>query len=117
MPDEFVNIRYMVDDVERAVGFYTTHFGFTLRNSAARAFAEVERLRSAGVKFRNDIITGPGGRQILPATRSSSSSRPPLTPPGSREMRVPAPPRRSETRSRYGHDRIGPPSSRRRRSR
>ena len=27
--------------------------------------AEVERLRSAGLSFRNDIVTGPGGRQIL----------------------------------------------------
>ncbi|MEA2707128.1 MAG: hypothetical protein QOH22_1916 [Gemmatimonadaceae bacterium] len=27
--------------------------------------AEVERLRGAGVKFRNDIVTGPGGSQIL----------------------------------------------------
>ncbi len=27
--------------------------------------AEVERLREAGVPFRNDVITGPGGRQIL----------------------------------------------------
>jgi catechol 2,3-dioxygenase-like lactoylglutathione lyase family enzyme len=27
--------------------------------------AEVERLRAAGVRFRNDIISGPGGRQIL----------------------------------------------------
>jgi catechol 2,3-dioxygenase-like lactoylglutathione lyase family enzyme len=27
--------------------------------------AEVERLRAAGVRFRNDIVTGPGGRQIL----------------------------------------------------
>lgn len=27
--------------------------------------AEVERLRGEGVKFRNDIITGPGGSQIL----------------------------------------------------
>lgn len=39
--------------------------------------AEVERLRAAGIGFRNDIVTGPGGRQILledpPATRSSSS--------------------------------------------
>jgi hypothetical protein len=25
----------------------------------------VERLRSAGVAFRNDIISGPGGQQIL----------------------------------------------------
>ena len=27
--------------------------------------AEVTRLRGAGVKFRNDIVTGPGGSQIL----------------------------------------------------
>jgi catechol 2,3-dioxygenase-like lactoylglutathione lyase family enzyme len=110
VPDELVHVRYMVDDVEEAVDFYTTHFGFTLRSSAAPAFAdvvrgnlrlllsgpkssagrpmpdgrapqpggwnrihfvvediaaEVERLRSGGVTFRNDIISGPGGRQIL----------------------------------------------------
>jgi catechol 2,3-dioxygenase-like lactoylglutathione lyase family enzyme len=27
--------------------------------------AEVDRLRAAGVNFRNDIVTGPGGSQIL----------------------------------------------------
>lgn len=27
--------------------------------------AEVERLRGLGVKFRNEILTGPGGSQIL----------------------------------------------------
>ena len=27
--------------------------------------AEVKRLRAAGLKFRNDIVTGPGGSQIL----------------------------------------------------
>ena len=27
--------------------------------------AEVERLRAEGVRFRNDIISGPGGKQIL----------------------------------------------------
>lgn len=27
--------------------------------------AEVDRLRAAGVSFRNDIVSGPGGRQIL----------------------------------------------------
>jgi catechol 2,3-dioxygenase-like lactoylglutathione lyase family enzyme len=27
--------------------------------------AEVERLREAGVRFRNDVVTGPGGSQIL----------------------------------------------------
>jgi predicted enzyme related to lactoylglutathione lyase len=110
MPDELVNVRYMVDDVERAVAFYTTHFDFAVRTSAAPAFAdvvrgnlrvllsgpkssagrpmpdgrvpapggwnrlhfivsdidaEVERLRAAGITFRNEIISGPGGRQIL----------------------------------------------------
>ena len=29
MPDELVNVRYMVDDVERAIAFYTAHFGFS----------------------------------------------------------------------------------------
>jgi catechol 2,3-dioxygenase-like lactoylglutathione lyase family enzyme len=110
MPEELVNVRYMVDDVEAAVAFYTTHFGFAVRSNAAPAFAdvvrgnlrlllsgstssagrpmpdgrvpepggwnrlhfivediaaEVERLRTAGISFRNDIISGPGGRQIL----------------------------------------------------
>jgi hypothetical protein len=27
--------------------------------------AEVERLRSVGVRFRNDVLSGPGGQQIL----------------------------------------------------
>jgi catechol 2,3-dioxygenase-like lactoylglutathione lyase family enzyme len=27
--------------------------------------AEVARLRGAGVSFRNDVVTGPGGKQIL----------------------------------------------------
>jgi catechol 2,3-dioxygenase-like lactoylglutathione lyase family enzyme len=35
--------------------------------------AEVERLRGGGVRFRNDVVTGPGGSQILleDAARSS----------------------------------------------
>jgi len=110
MPDELVNVRYMVDDVEDAVRFYTDHFGFELRTSAAPAFAdvvrgnlrlllsgpkssagrpmpdgrtpgpggwnrihfivddieaEVARLRAEGVSFRNEIVTGVGGKQIL----------------------------------------------------
>lgn len=27
--------------------------------------AEVERLRAEGVRFRSDIVTGPGGKQIV----------------------------------------------------
>ena len=109
MTDELVSVRYMVDDVEESVAFYTTHFGFTVlssfpafadvvrgnlrlllsgpESSAGRPMpdgrkpepggwnrihlivddiaAEVERLRSADLKFRNDIVEGPGGRQIL----------------------------------------------------
>jgi catechol 2,3-dioxygenase-like lactoylglutathione lyase family enzyme len=110
VPDELVNVRYMVDDVETAVDFYTTHFGFEVLSSAAPAFAdvvrgqlrlllsgpassagrpmpdgrtpapggwnrihlivddiagEVEHLRAAGLTFRNDIVRGPGGQQIL----------------------------------------------------
>ncbi len=36
-----VNVRYMVDDVDAAVAFYTTHFGFTLLSNASPAFADV----------------------------------------------------------------------------
>ena len=105
-----VNVRYMVDDVDEAVAFYTKYLGFTVLSSAAPAFAdvsrgdlrlllsgpassagrpmpdgtkpspggwnrihfivddiaaEVDRLRGAGLHFRNDIVTGPGGKQIL----------------------------------------------------
>jgi hypothetical protein len=27
--------------------------------------SEVRRLRAAGLRFRNDVVTGPGGSQIL----------------------------------------------------
>jgi catechol 2,3-dioxygenase-like lactoylglutathione lyase family enzyme len=109
-PNEMVNVRYMVDDVDAAIEFYTKHLGFEVRMSAAPAFAdvmrgnlrlllsgatssagrpmadgtkpgpggwnrihlivpditaEVDRLRGAGASFRNDIVIGPGGSQIL----------------------------------------------------
>jgi catechol 2,3-dioxygenase-like lactoylglutathione lyase family enzyme len=110
MPASTVNVRYMVDDVDGAVAWYTKHLGFTLLSNAAPAFADVAfgslrlllsgptssagrampdgarpgpggwnrihlivdnlpaegaRLREEGVQFRNDIVTGPGGSQIL----------------------------------------------------
>ena len=110
MHEDLVNVRYMVDDVEAAVDFYTSHFGFEPGLNAAPAFAEVmrghlrlllsgpkssagrpmpdgrqpepggwnrihlivddidgevERLRGAGLAFRNDIVSGPGGSQVL----------------------------------------------------
>ena len=110
MKTDQVNVRYMVDDVEKAVEFYTKHLGFTLGRNVAPAFAdvtrgnlrlllsgrtssagrampdgtlpvpggwnrielimkdlpsEVERMKREGIKFRNDIVRGPGGSQIL----------------------------------------------------
>jgi catechol 2,3-dioxygenase-like lactoylglutathione lyase family enzyme len=110
MKTDQVNVRYMVEDVDTAVEFYTKHLGFTLgtdsspafadvtrgnlrlllsgrKSSAGRAMpdgtlpfpggwnrielvvenlpAEVEKLRAKGLHFRNDIISGPGGSQIL----------------------------------------------------
>ena len=107
---DLVSVRYMVDDVQKSIDFYTELFGFEVRHSAAPAFAdvvrghlrllisgpessagrpmpdgrqpepggwnrihfvvgdidsEVERLRGAGMSFRNEIVSGPGGRQIL----------------------------------------------------
>ena len=40
---EFVNVRYIVDDVPAAVAFYTSHLGFTVQQDAAPAFAAVTR--------------------------------------------------------------------------
>jgi catechol 2,3-dioxygenase-like lactoylglutathione lyase family enzyme len=37
------NVRYMVDDVDTAVEFYTSHFGFKLLSQAGPAFADVAR--------------------------------------------------------------------------
>ena len=111
MTTDTVNVRYLVDDVQAALDFYTAHLGFApgesvhppafadvrrghLRlllsgpqSSAGRPMpdgrtpgpggwnrieldvddigAEVARLRAAGVVFRNDVVTGPGGRQIV----------------------------------------------------
>jgi glyoxylase I family protein len=105
-------VRYIVNDVDSAIRFYTRHLGFRLSAQSGPYFAilvrenlqlvlsppkgpgggsqpmpdgrkpepggwnriivqssdlegEVEVLRKAEVKFRNDIVAGPGGRQIL----------------------------------------------------
>ena len=42
-PDQYASVRYLVDDVEAAIDFYTTHLGFALNTSAAPAFADVVR--------------------------------------------------------------------------
>jgi catechol 2,3-dioxygenase-like lactoylglutathione lyase family enzyme len=38
-----VNVRYLVDDVDAAIAFYTEHLGFSLLSNASPAFAEVAR--------------------------------------------------------------------------
>ena len=38
-----VSVRYMIDDVDAAVAFYTNHLGFILDVDAAPAFASVTR--------------------------------------------------------------------------
>lgn len=107
---DMVSVRYMVHDVEKAVGFYTTMLGFSVLTNFPPAFAdvargklrlllsgpkssagrpmpdgatpgpggwnrihlivddiaaEVARLKHAGASFRNDILEGPGGKQVL----------------------------------------------------
>jgi len=42
MDEQTVNVRYLVDDVEAAVDFYTTHFGFVVGMNVP-AFADVTR--------------------------------------------------------------------------
>ena len=41
MPAEMVNVRYMVDDVEAALAWYTTHLGFKLEHQQLPVFAAV----------------------------------------------------------------------------
>jgi catechol 2,3-dioxygenase-like lactoylglutathione lyase family enzyme len=41
--DDQASVRYIVDDVQAGIDFYTTHLGFTVNTSAAPAFADVVR--------------------------------------------------------------------------
>jgi catechol 2,3-dioxygenase-like lactoylglutathione lyase family enzyme len=41
--DNLVSVRYIVDDVQEAIDFYTTHLGFTLNSGQVPAFADVTR--------------------------------------------------------------------------
>ena len=58
--DETVNVRYMVDDVDESIAFYTKLLGFELLTSAAPAFADVKR----------------GNLRLLLAGPTSSAGRP-----------------------------------------
>jgi catechol 2,3-dioxygenase-like lactoylglutathione lyase family enzyme len=72
-PDRYASVRYLVDDVEGAIEFYTRHLGFTLNSSAAPAFADVLRgpLRlllsgpaSSGARATPDDATTAGRNRI-----------------------------------------------------
>jgi catechol 2,3-dioxygenase-like lactoylglutathione lyase family enzyme len=69
MTDELVSVRYIVDDVDAAIAFYTTHLGFALKSSAAPAFADVVRgnlrLLLSGPESSGGR-TLPDGRQPVP---------------------------------------------------
>jgi catechol 2,3-dioxygenase-like lactoylglutathione lyase family enzyme len=42
-PDRLASVRYIVDDVQAAIDFYTAHLGFTLNTNPGPAFADVVR--------------------------------------------------------------------------
>ena len=110
--EQYASVRYIVDDVQAGIDFYTEHLGFTLNSSAAPAFAdvvrghlrlllsgpassgaratpddasaagrnrihlvvddldaEVSRLRHAGLPFRSEVVSGPGGHVVIPQER------------------------------------------------
>lgn len=107
-----VRVRYMVNDIDAAVTFYTSYLGFTAKPGATPNFAmlsrgnlelvlstpfgpggaakpmldgrkaepggwnrfiinvddiqaEVARLRKAHLRFRSDILKGPGGSEVV----------------------------------------------------
>ena len=71
--EEYASVRYLVDDVQAGVDFYTKHLGFTLNFGAAPAFADVVRgpLRlllsgptSSGARATPDDATGAGRNRI-----------------------------------------------------
>jgi catechol 2,3-dioxygenase-like lactoylglutathione lyase family enzyme len=73
-PAQLASVRYLVDDVDAAVAFYTTELGFTIEMSAGSAFADVRRgaLRlllsgavSSGAKATpTDLANTPGRNRI-----------------------------------------------------
>jgi catechol 2,3-dioxygenase-like lactoylglutathione lyase family enzyme len=55
-----VNVRYIVENVDAAVAFYTRHLGFSLISSAAPAFADVAR---GDLRL---LLSGPGSSAARP---------------------------------------------------
>jgi catechol 2,3-dioxygenase-like lactoylglutathione lyase family enzyme len=66
--DQYASVRYVVDDVQAAVDFYTTHLGFTLHSNPAPVFADVIRgpLRL--------LLSGPAssGARATPASNATA---------------------------------------------
>lgn len=60
-----ISVRYIIDDVRKAIHFYTTFLGFTLELDASPAFASVER---DGIRL---LLSGDGssGKRPLPDGR------------------------------------------------
>ena len=72
-PEQYAGVRYLVDDVQAAIDFYTTHLDFRLNSSPAPAFADVVRgpLRlllsgptSSGARATPDDATTAGRNRI-----------------------------------------------------
>ena len=61
MTDDLVSVRYIVDDVDESIAFYTAHLGFELRMSAAPAFADVVR---GNLRLLLSGPTSSGGRTL-----------------------------------------------------
>jgi catechol 2,3-dioxygenase-like lactoylglutathione lyase family enzyme len=63
-----VSVRYMIDDVDAAVAFYTNHLGFTLEVDSAPAFAAVARgnlrLLLSGEKSSGRQATPDGSKPV-----------------------------------------------------
>ncbi|RZT07463.1 catechol 2,3-dioxygenase-like lactoylglutathione lyase family enzyme [Kribbella sp. VKM Ac-2569] len=53
-----VSVRYIVDDVDAAIDFYTRHFGFGVDMHPAPTFAAVSR---GDLRLLLSVPTGPGG--------------------------------------------------------
>src|SRR3954470_18709374 len=84
--DDLVSVRYMVDDVEQALSFYTTHFGFTVRTNALPAFADVVRGRLRVLLSGPASSAGrpmPDGRGPAARAGSGGGGRAAGGPPGS----------------------------------
>src|SRR5262245_16739877 len=61
-----VSVRYMIDDVDAAVAFYTNHLGFHIEVNAAPAFASVVR---GNLRLLLSGAKSSGGRPLPDGTK------------------------------------------------